>query len=46
MALKTMLNLKFRAFFQKSFILPSLNNYLKKGLSKIKKHIFEKFFTL
>jgi hypothetical protein len=33
-----MLHLKFRAFFQKSVILPSLNNYLK---SKIKKHTFE-----
>jgi hypothetical protein len=41
-----MLNLKFRAFFQKSVISPSLNNYLKQGLSKIEKNTFEMFFTL
>jgi hypothetical protein len=41
MALKKILNLKFRAFYQKKVILPNLNNYLKKGLFKIKKRPFE-----
>jgi hypothetical protein len=45
MALKTMLNFKFRALFQKSVILPSSNNYPKIRFNKNKETLFRKRFS-